>query len=50
MSQKVWKRNFGPGHGLEKVLEAMKNPKPEVAIPLPPNTVRLNAFPLQSRL
>ncbi|EGX97058.1 DUF967 domain protein [Cordyceps militaris CM01] len=39
MSQKVWKRNFAAGHGLEKVLAATKNPAPEVAIPYPPATL-----------
>ncbi|OAA78480.1 DUF967 domain protein [Akanthomyces lecanii RCEF 1005] len=38
MSQKVWKRNFAAGHGLEKVLAATKTPAPEVAIPYPPAT------------
>lgn len=40
MSQKVWKRNFAAGHGLEQVLAVTKNPGPEVPIPFPPSTVR----------
>ncbi|OAA69660.1 DUF967 domain protein [Cordyceps fumosorosea ARSEF 2679] len=38
MSQKVWKRNFDAGHGLEQVLAATRNPGPEVPIPSPPAT------------
>ncbi|KAM3453370.1 hypothetical protein MY3296_003778 [Beauveria thailandica] len=38
MSQKVWKRNFADGHGLEKALAAIKTPGPEVPIPHPPTT------------
>ncbi|TQV94101.1 DUF967 domain-containing protein [Cordyceps javanica] len=38
MSQKVWKRNFAAGHGLEKVLAATRNPAPAVDIPHAPAT------------
>ncbi|OAR00637.1 hypothetical protein LLEC1_06212, partial [Akanthomyces lecanii] len=38
MSQKVWKRNFAAGHGLEAVLAAIRTPGPEVPIPHAPAT------------